>query len=138
MKCQVPLTGIMICCLLSFMISCPEESDDLNFHTFYNADSNCGSSSFIYDYYGKDTRVIEESRQLYVVADDCIVDNTRISGMDLYVDEQLVAKIRCGYTTDGNCLYFWTNPTDGRHMVITGNCSAGYSFSFVTEQYSPC
>lgn len=130
---------ILSCFMLAVCLAaCPEDDDELEFHTFYNAESGCDSSTFIYDIYGKETRVIEDSRKLYIVDDSCKLENTRVSGLDLYIDDNHIAKVRCGYTTDGQCRYFWTHPVDGRHIVISGSCSAGYTFQYHNEQLEPC
>ncbi|MFC1852942.1 hypothetical protein ACFL27_22310 [candidate division CSSED10-310 bacterium] len=130
--------GLILFALVSaFIVGCPAD-DEEEFIDFYNPDSGCDTSIWVYDYYGKETRVTKDEHRLYIDDDDCLIANSEVIGLNLYIDNTKIAVVRCGYTTNDQCRFFWVHHDDGRFIIITGNCTNGYKFNYSEEVYNPC
>lgn len=128
----------ILACFAILIISCPEDDDDLDFVDFYSPDSGCETSTWIYDINGKETRVRSDTKQLHINDDDCTIENSEVKAFDLYLNSNLFAKCRCAYAAEGDCRYFWVNPVDGAFVIISGNCTDGYSFTYTDVIYDKC
>jgi len=141
MKRMISRWGILVIipAVIAFILcACPEDDDDLEFVEFYNPDSECDHSYWVYDVNGKETRVEKEADKLYIDDDECLVENSSVNVLDLFLDNVYIASVRCGFATETACRFFWVHRDNGRVLEITGNCNDGYSFTHSNTVYTPC